>query len=605
MFLIIGDTTVACQGLRPGPYSITATVSGYQPLALDGPFQVTGLGTPFTGILTATPEDVSGTVTSGTSPVANVSVAATNQSTGEVTTTLTDASGNYTLRSLAPVNYTVSFTKATYAPLLNVALNLQPGMAPPRLNERITQYNNTLTGQTFAQFSGTLERPLPGVVVKLEDPTSRTVLRQTVSAQAGPTGPATYSIPTPTSDPAPLLDGTYLVVFDHVPGYNAPIPINVTMSGGNMYAADGVYTPLSHNVKVTVQSSVGPTALAGASVTLTPVAGGTGQAQGPQQTGFDGTTFFNQVIPGDYTIVVDGTTVGPVPHLSPPPTPLTVPFDDSTTTQMPPTVTINEMEITGVASVNDGTGAQGSGAVKVTINPGNVLPPVQSDGTYGVFLTPAGYDVGFSAPGYVATSQHVNSNSAKNTVSATLIPKKHSVTVNVTSNVGGGPISGALVTLTPVAGGTGSPVPPKTTVAGTVIFTNVVPGDYTLAVDGTGIPIAPHATASQPFTLPIADADPAPVAVKVSEGLITGTVTNSSTTSPVPGVTVQVLDQNQQVVETATTLRDGTYKVYVTPGASFDVMFSMSGFNSQTKTNISVSDGQTISPPLNVSLVSN
>jgi hypothetical protein len=511
-YLLAGDGTVAGQGLFAGRYALKATAFGYTDLQ-PPPVDIAQTGDDVTKDLsmTAIDVDLKGAITDSAGALNGVGVTALSP-VGPPASATTDNKGNYDLGFLPPVQYAVTFSKLTYG-TLSLTVNLQVGVSPVIVNGQLLKLVDTITGLTCGQIGTTAGTaltcgelggppPLSNVLVEVEDPQTRTVVDKQSSA-ADKSGNAVYSI-------NGLLDGSYLVVFSAA-GYGE-VRVNVVLAGGQTFAQDATLVAKTPNLTVTVNSDVGPTALSGAMVTLRATTGSTGVGQGPQSTASDGTTTFNQVVPGSYTIAVDATQLSPAHGMAS--VAYTVPVTDSTTLQK--TVGIVEGELTGTTYLTDTAGTHHA-ALTVTIS-GSPSPLTSgTNGSYTVFLPPGTYTVQFSnGPNYSSVTYPDKTNNPPNpavvikdgtiiTLDPTLV-EFGSLTVTVKDS------TGAVVTNATVALSVGTTQGPSLTGANSgtdYAFSDLLPGAYTVTATpktgkaGTGdVPVTAGGAATLTVTLP-------------------------------------------------------------------------------------------------------
>ncbi len=491
-YTLLGDATSNGQGLFPGVYTVTlstlpagwqdpgpTTVTTSAGVAVTQDFGLAALNVTISGVVTDSQgKALPGVAVTAVSPVLNPSTVRTT----------TGANGSYTLGNLTPVQYTLSFTLTGYSPLSGIVVNLQVGTTAVTLNESLVAFVDTVTGRTFTQGrAGPVA--LPGVSVQVEDPTTRAVIAQGTSVDDGH-GNAVYSV---TGFP----DGSYLIAFSAT-GYT-PGSANQGFTGGQTVAIDQTLAAIPLSLTVTVNSAVGPTPLVGAAVTLTPT-GPTGTSQGPQATVAGGTTTFNQVLPGAYTVSADGSGVSPA-HRTGTANVTIAPSNGGTAP--PVTVTIAESEISGTASFADNLGTHPSDLVIVSIFAGTTTtgqpianPPVAANGTYSAFLAPGPYTVRFNRDATFTTVQSTvtTANGVNTTVNGTVGQEAtFSVTVQTAT---GTAVTNATVTLA------GGPTAGQLTAAnsGTLYTFTVLPGAYTVnvtappALTGSGTQTIPPGT---------------------------------------------------------------------------------------------------------------
>lgn len=113
----------------PGTYTITFSLSGYQPETTSVTLASSGSATDVSVQLPPDQGSISGTVTSSSgAPLSGVAVAITDGTTVENTTTTSSPSGGFSLGGLAPGSYSVTFSLTGYNNT-TVLVHLNPGQA--------------------------------------------------------------------------------------------------------------------------------------------------------------------------------------------------------------------------------------------------------------------------------------------------------------------------------------------------------------------------------------------------------------------------------------------------------------------------------------------
>lgn len=111
----------------PGDYTLTFSLAGYQPQTLEVTLTSSGSASGVQVQLPPEAAALTGTVTSASgNPLTGVTVTATNGSVTRTTTTTSSPPGGYSLGSLAPESYSVTFSLSGYQSE-TVLVHLQPG----------------------------------------------------------------------------------------------------------------------------------------------------------------------------------------------------------------------------------------------------------------------------------------------------------------------------------------------------------------------------------------------------------------------------------------------------------------------------------------------
>ena len=383
------------------------------------------------------------------------------------------------------------------------------------------------------------------------------------------------------------------------------------MTGGNTYVGDGVLTAKTRSVVVTVNSQVGAAAVGGANVTLSADAATTAQSQGPQLTDSAGKITFNQVQPGDYTVVVDGSSASPthvkcgaasqplctITPSGPPTGGIRVHLDDPDSLSL--TATIPEGVVTGLTRIDDGHGPHPTQDVTVMVANDvagvSVTPTIGPDGRYAAFVPANSYNVSFNvaAGGFVVKPTGTDPTPGTNPVSVTVTSGStttadvvmvavHNVPISVVSDAGSTALAGAKVQLIPATTScaTTTQAPTTTDGAGGTNYSLQTPGNYRICVDGSNV--APkYRTADVLLTVPVTSTDPIATTIVMlhqQEAHVSGTAKLQVTTSGGSPVTTLVVTNPSNSV--TLTIRDfatdttliATPPVGPTPTGSYSVL---------------------------------
>ncbi|USK42072.1 carboxypeptidase regulatory-like domain-containing protein [Cytobacillus oceanisediminis] len=165
-------------------------------------------------------------------------------------------------------------------------------------------------------------------------------------------------------------------------------------------------------------------------------------------------------------------------------------------------------------------------------------------------VTPGSYAVQAVRTNYITGTQSVTAVSdASQTVNIALVPQPSTISGTVSN---GGPINGALVTLSNTSGAV---IATETTSpAGIYTFNNVIPGVYNLAVTAAGFQ---SQTAS---VMPeLGGAAIVNFLLAANPGTITGTIRNASNNTPIGLATVELLNANGIFISSTTADGTGQY----------------------------------------------
>jgi len=226
----------------------------------------------------------------------------------------------------------------------------------------------------------------------------------------------------------------------------------------------------------------------------------------------------------------------------------------------------------------------------VTTNTGGYSTTTAADGSYRINgVTPGTYNVTASKTGYTSQTQSNKTVTAGQTTTVdfalTLVPGTIAGTVKDNNN---NAVSGATVRTT--SGGYST----TSNSSGGYTLSNVVPGSYTVEASKSGyltesqsnVQVTSNQTTTVNFTL------------RPNVGRIQGVV-NDECGDPLGGATVSTTSGGYST----TTAGDGTYTLNDVVGGTYSVVASKSGYQSQTKSNISVTAGQTTQCNFNLSMI--
>ncbi len=358
---------------------------------------------------------------------------------------------------------------------------------------------STVSGTVVDQDSG---QQIGGVTVSTDDASTP------ISTTTAPNG--TYTL-------SGVATGTQNLTFTPTDGGHAAGTVAVDPTGGQVLTEDESLAPLG-TATITVQDS-GANALAGQTVQLVgPVAGGAANATSTQNavSGGDGTATFEDLSPGTYDAQVPGSfqqaalTVGPGSRQ--------------------PTATITIAVATVSGTVTDSSGNPlGSVAIAASDPTGPIVSTATAaDGTYTLLLTAAGsYSVSAVGSAFGAATQPVTA-ALDNTSTANFQAGTASLAVSVTAT--SNPVNGATVELTAGSGATTTaPIVLQTDASGSVSFSPLATGSYTVSAFATGDAIStqtvPVGAGANTATFPLGP-----------EGVIDGTVSDGG--GPVSGASV-------------------------------------------------------------------
>ncbi|WP_404354763.1 carboxypeptidase regulatory-like domain-containing protein [Cytobacillus firmus] len=165
-------------------------------------------------------------------------------------------------------------------------------------------------------------------------------------------------------------------------------------------------------------------------------------------------------------------------------------------------------------------------------------------------VTPGSYTVQAVRTNYNTGTQSVTAVSgASQTVNIALVPQPSTISGTVSN---GGPINGALVTLSNTSGAVIATE--MTSPAGIYTFNNVIPGVYNLAVTAAGFQSQTASVMTEPGGAAIVN-----FLLAANPGTVTGTIRNASNNSPIGLATVELLNANGIFISSTTADGAGEY----------------------------------------------
>lgn len=209
-------------------------------------------------------------------------------------------------------------------------------------------------------------------------------------------------------------------------------------------------------------------------------------------------------------------------------------------------------------------------------------------GVYGLPQLPAGsYNLSFSLNGYqTAAAAATVVTGAVQTVNITLVPIPAVVQGTITASGTGGPIAGAVVSVTDSIGVLTTQT--VTNAAGSYVVNGLTPGYYRVSFSADQ-----YQAQDFPVTLSVAENRILNAALAPNPGTITGAVTNAQTGTPLPGVLVEALDNRNSILASATTDAAGSYTIAsLSPATNDRLRLSADTFVAQV-IGFSIAAGQT------------
>ncbi|MBI5074886.1 MAG: carboxypeptidase regulatory-like domain-containing protein [Nitrospirae bacterium] len=452
-------------GLATGNYTVTPAKPGNTFTPVNRAVTVSGAnvtGQNFTAQASTATYSISGTVTSGGSPLSGVSITLSGASSG---TTTTNASGNYTFTGLANGNYAVTPGLAGYT------------FTPT--NRAVTISSANVSGQNFTAQASAATYSISGTVTSGGNPLSGVTMTLSGAASSTTTTNASgnYSF-------SGLANGNYIVT-PGLAGYTfTPTNRAVTISSANVTGQDftaQTVVPGNYSISGNVATSgggIGPgggsgSPLSGVTMTLS------GASSGTTTTDASGNYTFSGLANGSYTVAPSrtGYTFTPVNRA------VTISSANVTgqnfTAQaavpgsysISGTVTLGVSPLSGVAITLSGA----SSGTTTTDASGNYSFTGLANGSYTVTPGLAGYT--FTPVNRAVTVSGANVTGQNFTAQASAATYSISGSVATSGGIGpgGGPLSGVTMTLSGAASGTIT-----TNASGNYSFTGLANGNYTV-----------------------------------------------------------------------------------------------------------------------------
>ncbi|MBY0090740.1 carboxypeptidase regulatory-like domain-containing protein [Priestia aryabhattai] len=538
-----GQYTIS--SVTPGQYSLTSSASNFQSQSRG--VTITSAQTTVSNFnLAASPGTVIGTVTSSTgTPIEGAIIEVLDSGSNVITTTTSNAQGQYTINQLAPGTFRLRATAQNFQTSL-LGFTIQAGQTTTQ-NIVLQPSPGILTGTLTDAQIGT---PLVGASVNVVNQAGVTIATATTNEQGQ------YSI-------ANLAPGVYTVTFGQQ-GYasqtvgtviqantTTTLPIalnrNVGVIGGTV--TDNQGNPLIDTViNILLNNSLV------ASV----------------NTNEAGTYIIPNLAPGNYTVTalsqnfqsqVNGAQVSA--------------FQTTTVNfALSPEPGI----LTGI--IIDTNGDTVSGAViNVRTNGGAVIGTGISDqnGLYTVTnLAPGGYIVTATAPNLQTAGQGATIQSNQmTTLNFTLAFSPVTITGTILNQQTGETIAGAQIQVRVLDANGAVVANVLANEQGVFEVPQLTPGTYTI------VATAPNfQTNFASVNVPSGSQPNIQIPLTPNPGFITGQVVNTVTGDPIGGAAISVVDQNNIQLQTSLTDSQGNYTIEGLPPGSYNIVVSATDFQS-------------------------
>ena len=359
---------------------------------------------------------------------------------------------------------------------------------------------------------------------------------------------------------------------------------NITVQQGQITDAGiVVMNPAGQTFSVSGRVTLNGSGLAGVTITL----------QGTSFTtitGSDGAYTFTGVPNASYTVVasITGYTFAPASR-SIPDSNGNVTGQDFSATPIPiqthnisGRVTLNGSGLAGVS-----VSLQGTSFATVTGSNGSYTLSGVSNGSYTIIPSLAGYT-------FTPANRPVNVNNsdvAEQDFTATV--QSYTISGRVTLNGSG--LSGVTVSLQGTSTNSAT-----TNSDGNYTFTGVQNALYTVTPSLTGYAFTPANRSVSVNNGDVTGQDFTATTIQLSQGTVSGTVTDALNGQPLTGVTVRLLS-GSTVIATVTNNQDGTYSITGPAGSGYTIEFSKTGYITSTASNVTIT-ANTTTENVNMSL---
>jgi hypothetical protein len=197
-------------------------------------------------------------------------------------------------------------------------------------------------------------------------------------------------------------------------------------------------------------------------------------------------------------------------------------------------------------------------------------------GLYAIdHVEPGNYTIVISASGYQTKSFGFSlDNNIATIINASLVPNAGIISGTVINENTTNPISGATIKLFQ---GTTFLTTTSTNTSGGYSFPNLAPGNYIVVAGATG-----YGTEFQGAVVSIGITTTVNFALRSQQGAIAGTVTDASTTNPISGATVTILNGNTIITSVETDVGGNYSAPNLTPG-NYTVIVYAINYQTQSK----------------------
>jgi large repetitive protein len=527
--------------IPPGSYTIGVAADNYQSVTR-GIELLPNEAETDDFVLLQNPATIQGRVTDFLSnPISGALVEFVNETGIIITSTTTDAAGNYILNRLSAGTYRVRFSSVNYATLL-LGTTLAPGETVT-LDASLIPDPGSLSGTVRDAGNGA---PLSDASIRVLNSSGITIA-QTISNELGE-----YFV-------NQLPPGTFSVTYS-VNGYGTII-LGANIQSNTTTVVDAQLERRVGNVKGVITADTG-TPIEGALIELYQ----NNVLIGSALTDSSGSYTINNLIPGTYSQIASA------PNFSNSSTGVIIQDNETTFVDillvpdpgiLTGNVTSNGIALPGAAiSVRDSSSSVVVSRT-VTDDQGNYTVTNLSPGSYTVIASSNNFQT-------MAMGALISANQTT-IVSFDLAPNPASITGVISNSSSGSPITGASVEVRIQSLNGVTVASTFTDPSGVYVVPNLAPGTYAVIVSANNFQ-----TNTATVSLTAGESETLDIALTPSPGTIAGLITGSG--GLISGATVRVTDLNGLTIQSVLTDATGNYSVGGLAPGSYTVVVLAPGF---------------------------
>ncbi|GLI84555.1 hypothetical protein ANABIO32_22650 [Rossellomorea marisflavi] len=547
-------------GVVPGSYNLSVTAAGFQSQTA-GVTTVANQTSIVNFVLVANPGAISGTVRDSVTnaPIPGAVVELLTQTGILLSSTTSDGAGAYTFANLAPGSYQVRAVAAGYG-TSTVSAQVLAG-ATTTANLFLQQNPGTVSGQV--RDAATL-LPIQGATVQAID--SQGFVIDAFNTDAS--GQYTF---------ANLLPGSYTFVFT-ANGYGSRTE-GATVTAGGTTILDAELTKIAGTLTGTITD---PASAPIPNATVTVFQNNIQIAS--VLTDGSGNYSIPGLAPGSYTVTIGAANYSTIT--------LGTSITGGQTTVLNATLTPNPGTLTGLVTDTGSTPLSGVNITVTTSSGTGTIVATTVTGNDGIYtvtgLAPGNYIVVASNPNFQQGSEGATITSGGTTVvNFVLAANPGSLAGTITNAQTGAPIAGANVQVRILDSGGSLIATVSSGVNGDYSVGNLAPGFYTVLASAPDFQTNSATVQVFPNQTSIGD-----VALTPNPGSISGTVTSTIGSTPIPGATVSIINSSGILITSVLTDQTGAFTVTGLAPDNYTVSVIAQDFQSRSVGAVVVS-GQT------------